>query len=103
MIWKQMSAWITMVGVGKIKEPILLHEGIRSMGECVNAPWLMVCNSKEMVILFVSYLIQILGSTTLMANLQRSQMLTCLFIYMKVTRKILFALWMRRTLLNTLE
>ncbi|KAI9092567.1 hypothetical protein K1719_027695 [Acacia pycnantha] len=52
MIWKQMSAWITMVGVGKIKEPILLHERIRSMGECVNAPWLMVCNSKEMAILF---------------------------------------------------
>lgn len=46
-----MNAWITMVVVGKIKQPISQLARILSEVESVNVPWLMLCNSKEMVIL----------------------------------------------------
>lgn len=76
-IWRQTSAWIAMVVVGKIKLPtlqparyILKFTCWKSLicdkidccthlcrtlseGEYVNAPWLMVCSLKEMVTAFV--------------------------------------------------
>ncbi|MBA0698693.1 hypothetical protein Goari_000392, partial [Gossypium aridum] len=50
---RRMNAWITMVAVGKIKQPISQLARIHFEGESVNVPWLMVCSSKEMDIVTV--------------------------------------------------
>lgn len=67
---------------------------------CISLPFCSDCNISHFRLLFspfiYSYHRQILDSTTRHSNLQNIRMRICSFMYVKMTRKKLFAMWMKR-------